>query len=63
MPSYLIAYEAENIFWKDPIYYFPKIFREYPPLILFVGLLGFSFSYGLRVYRGRWRWEAPSPSS
>ena len=41
MPSYLIAYEAENILWKDPIYYFAKIFREYPPVILFVGLLGF----------------------
>jgi len=41
MPSYLIKYEAENIFWRDPIYYFAKLFREYPPLIIFVGLLGF----------------------
>jgi len=41
MPSYLVAYEAENIFWKDPTYYFAKLFREYPPMILFVGLLGF----------------------
>ncbi len=41
MPSYLIAYQAENVLWKDPIYYFAKLFRVYPPVILLVGLLGF----------------------
>lgn len=41
MPSYLILYEAENVFWKDPIFYAGKLLREYPPTILLVGLLGF----------------------
>ena len=41
MPGYLILYEAQNVFWKDPVYYAGKVLREYPPTILLVGLLGF----------------------
>ncbi len=41
MPGYLILYEAENVFWKDPVFYVGKVLREYPPTIFLVGLLGF----------------------
>jgi hypothetical protein len=41
MPTYLISYQGENVFWKAPTYYLTPILREYPPLILLAGLLGF----------------------
>lgn len=41
MPAYLIYHKPAGVYWVGPVEVFGRLFRVYPPTILFVGLLGF----------------------
>lgn len=53
MPAYLVYYQPEGNFFT-PFSWIGKLFRHYPPMILFIGALGF-FIF-LRVEGAVWSW-------
>ncbi|MCX7606657.1 MAG: hypothetical protein N2170_05250 [Bacteroidia bacterium] len=54
MPAYLVYYKPEGQYFWTAIDILGPVFRHYPPLILFVGLLGFYVF--LRVEGVSWSW-------
>lgn len=54
MPAYLVYYVPEGIYFFAPAQWVEWLFRHYPPMIFFVGALGF-FLF-LRVEGVAWTW-------
>lgn len=54
MPAYLIYHVAEGVYFLAPYQWVGWLFKHYPPMIFFVGALGF-FIF-LRVERLPWSW-------
>ncbi|MCX8111920.1 MAG: YfhO family protein [Bacteroidia bacterium] len=54
MPSYLVHYVPEGIYFLAPFMWLEWLFRAYPPMIFFIGALGF-FLF-LRIEGLSWSW-------
>lgn len=54
MPTYLIRYTPEGQYFPAPTELLGRIFRQYPPLAMFVAFLGFFLL--LRVEGASWPW-------